>query len=252
MRQDLRVALLAVAGLATLLAGAPAASAEEYRLRVASVHEQGFYAYLKPGELRDGVSGPGLDRLERSLDSRDFPSGALIGGRDPAPARESVARVWGGVPVRIEPAGESATHRWAELRWQGKPGERSVFVIDQTAGRPQDVVRVALRGTGPLRQYQVYEPPGASARLAAVRMQLAFLWAAQERGDVWTKYVAPVLDLAHGIGVVVGANAGGLLADHVYLIVTHAERATTYEAVLAWRQSPDDRQAPSDNSRRLF
>ena len=65
------------------------------------------------------------------------------------------------VPAAIEPAGESATHRWAELRWQGKPGERSVFVIDQTAGRPQDVVRVALRGTGPLRQYQVYEPPGA-------------------------------------------------------------------------------------------
>ena len=107
MRQDRRVALLLVAGLAALLARAPAASAEEYRLRVVSVHEQGFYAYLKAGELKDGVSGPGLDRLERSLDSRDFPNGALIGGRDPAPARESVARVWGGVPVRIEPAGES-------------------------------------------------------------------------------------------------------------------------------------------------
>ena len=252
MRQDRRVALLLVAGLAALLARAPAASAEEYRLRVVSVHEQGFYAYLKAGELKDGVSGPGLDRLERSLDSDDFPNGALLGGRDPVAAREPVARVWGGVPVRVEPAPESAPHRWTELRWQGTPGERSVFVIDKTTGRPQEVVRVAIRGAGPMRQYQVYEPPGARPRLAALRMQLAFLWAAQERGDVWTRYVEPVLDLGQGIGVVVGANAGGLLADHVYLIVRNAERATTYKAVLAWRQSPDDRQAPSDHPKRLF
>ncbi len=252
MGQGRRVALAVLAGLATLFAGAPAASAEEYRLRVVSIHEQGFYAYLKPGELTDGVAGPGLDRLQASLDRGDFPIGAVVGGRQPTPAGEARARAWGGVPVRVEPPAEAA-HRWTELRWQGKPGEQSVFVIAKTAGRPQEVVRVALRGVGPMRQYQVYvPPPGAEPALAALRIDLGFLWSAEERGDVWTKYVAPVLDLGQGIGVVVGANAGALLADHVYLIVKHAEGPTTYEAVLAWRQSSDDRQGPADHSIRLF
>src|SRR3990172_10541617 len=100
MRRGRRVVLRGVLGLA-LLAGAPGASAEEYRLLVASVHEQGFHAYLLAGELRDGVAGPGLDRLEQSLDGREFSNGALLGDRDPRPAREPVARAWGGVPVRL-------------------------------------------------------------------------------------------------------------------------------------------------------
>ena len=251
MRWGHHVVFPAVLGLA-LLASAPSVSAEQYRLLVASVHEQGFHAYLLAGGLRDGVAGPGLDRLERSLDGREFSNGALLGDRDPRPAREPVARAWGGVPVRLAPAGAPAPQRWTELRWEGRPGEHSVFVIDRTTGRPQELVRVALRGTGPIRQYQVYVPPGPAPRLAALRMPLAFLWAAQERGDVWTRHVEPVLDLGQGIGVVVGGNAGALLADHVYLIVRHAERAQTYKAVLAWRQSPDDRDAPSDHPRRLF
>lgn len=179
MGQGRRAALDVLAGLAALLAGAPAASAVEYRLRVVSIHEQGFYAYLKPGE-------------------------------------------------------------------------QSVFVIAKTAGRSQEGVRVALRGVGPMRQYQVYVPPGTGPTLAALRIDLGFLWSAEERGDVWTKYVAPVLDLGQGMGVVVGANAGARLADHAYLIVRHAGGPTTYEAVLAWRQSPDDRQTPADHPRHLF
>lgn len=111
MGQGRRVGLAVLAGLAALLAGAPAASAAsavEYRLRVVSIHEQGFYAYLKPGELTDGVAGPGLDRLQASFDRGDFPIGAVLGGRQPKPAGEALARAWGGVPVRVESPAEAA------------------------------------------------------------------------------------------------------------------------------------------------
>src|SRR3990172_9209210 len=98
MGQGRTVALAVLAGLAALLAGAPAASAVEYRLRVVSIHEQGFYAYLKPGELADGVAGPGLDRLPASFDRGDFPIGAVLGGRAPPPAGGALARAGGGGP----------------------------------------------------------------------------------------------------------------------------------------------------------
>jgi len=251
MERRCRVALGLAVGLVVFSSASSAPRAAEYRLRVASMHEEGFYAHLRAGELEDGAAGPGLDRLEQSLDAGEFPLGVLLGGRDPAPARETIARVWKAVPVQAAAPDGTAKHRWAELRWEGTPGQHSVFVIDRTAGRPQELGRVALRGTGPMRQYQVVPPTGPH-KLAAIKIPLAFIWAAQERGDIWTRYVAPALDVAEGIGVVVGSDAGALLADHVYLVVRHGDRPTVYKAVLAWRPSPDDRQAPLDGPKRLF
>src|SRR3972149_1761712 len=72
MRWGHHVVFPAVLGLA-LLASAPSVSAEQYRLLVASVHEQGVHAYLLARGLREGGARPGRARAA-SLD------GAALGG----------------------------------------------------------------------------------------------------------------------------------------------------------------------------
>ncbi len=66
----------------------------------------------------------------------------------------AVAQVCGAVRVlaEIKPGGEGE-QRWDEVKWDGKPGERSVWmVIPSGKGRPQQLYHVALKGTGPIRR----------------------------------------------------------------------------------------------------
>lgn len=220
------------------LAAAPLpAWAVEYRLQVVSLLEESFASFLKRGELADGASGPGLDRLEASLDQGEVPSGALVYDRHLQPARDGIARVYGGVRVRAEvrPGGFDR-ERWDEARWEGKPGEQSVWVVAASTTRLQELYRVALKGAGPLRQFQPYAISVNSKKLEAVKAPLNFLWAEEERGTVWQRYVSRVLDLRSGIGAVVGVHQNPLFADHVYLIVSQGAEPATYKAVLAWRR----------------
>ncbi len=83
-----------------------------------------------------------------------------------------------------------------------------------------------------------------SAKLPAVSFPLNFLWAQEERGAAWGKYVSPVLDLGGGIAAVVGVNHDRLFPDRVYLIVAHGEQPTTYKAVLAWHTRHEDVETP--------
>jgi len=70
--------VLALASLALAALGAAPAAAIEYRLRVANVRDEAFTSFLTSGELHDGATGPGLDRLESSLDTGDFPKAVLL------------------------------------------------------------------------------------------------------------------------------------------------------------------------------
>lgn len=232
-----RLSLLVWTTLALLGARALPVSAIEYRLQVVSVFEESFAAFIKPGELFDGASGPGLDRMEASLDRGDFPRGALLYDRHLQPAGEAIARAYGGVRVRAEVAlGPGEQGLWDEVRWEGQPGEQSVWVVAASTPRNQELYRVALRGKGPLRQFMPYTIPGNAAKARAVKFPLHFLWVEEERGTVWRRYVSRVLDLGEGIGTVVGENHNPVFADHVYVIVSHQAEPTTYKVVLVWRR----------------
>ncbi len=212
------------------------ASAVEYRLQVVSLFAESFASFLKPGELADGASGPGLDRLEASLDRGEVPAGAFLYDRHLQAVRESIARAYGGIPVRAEVRlGGVERELWDEVRWEGTPGEQSVWVVATTTTRTQEVYRVALKGRGPLRQFTPYVIPNGE-KVDAVKFPLNFLWSEEERGTAWPKYVSRVLNLARGIGVVVGVNHSPLMADHVYLIVSQGTEPTTYKAVLVWQR----------------
>ena len=246
MRQGWRLGSIGLASLLASLALASTARAVEYRLQVVSIFESAFSSYLKPGESRDGASGAGLDRLEASLDHGEMPSGAILYDRRAQPAPDNIARAYGGTPVvpSPSPGGGGRSTSWQEITWDAKPGERSVWLVSPIIRSIQELERVALKSTGPLRQYGVYTLPPDHSKLPAVSLPLNFLWAQEERGTAWDKYIARSLDLANGVGVVVGVDSNAFSPDQSYLIVSHAEEPTTYKAVLVWRQRKLDRQLP--------
>jgi hypothetical protein len=235
---------LLIPSLLTSLVAAPPASAVEYRLQVASLRETALYPFVKSAELRDGASGPGLEQLEASLDQGTMPHAVILRDRTLRWSSEAVARAYGTVRVlaEIKPAGDG--QRWDEVRWEGKPGERSVWmVMPSGSGRPQQLYRVLLKGDGPVRQFMPYVPVGGS-RSAAVKYPLSFLWSYEERGLIWDRYLRHSLDLGEGLGAVVGENFNQSFPDQVYLIVQQAAQPTTYKAVLLWRDPAYNFEAP--------
>ena len=244
MRQGWRLGLIGMA-LASLVLAAPA-HAVEYRLQVVSVYEKTFYSYLKPGELSDGASGAGLDRLEASFDHGDLPLAGILADRRAQPVQENIARAYGGTPVAatFTPGGGPRPVTWDEITWEGQPGERAVWGVSPILRSIQELERVALKSTGRLRQYRVYTLPPGNAKLPAAAFPLNFLWALEERGTAWDKYVARGLDLENGAGVVVGVNTNPMFADQAYVIVNQGEAPTTFKVVLVWRERNVDRQLP--------
>lgn len=239
-------ALLAVVAGALLWlpwASAPPAEAVEYRLQVASLLEEAFQAFVRRGELQHGASGPGLGSLEASMDRGEMPAGSLLYDRAPGPVDGSALRAYGAVAVQPSPRPGGAPHElWQEHTWDGRPGERSVWMVTASGTRTQELVRVAVRGEGPLRHFVPYPPTPNGARLGAVAFPLEFLRGEQVRGRLWDRYLARSLALDQGPGVVVGRNHGSLFPDHVFVVVPHGPAPTTYKVVLVWaRREHSDR-----------
>ena len=234
--------------LAGVLAGASAgpARAVEYRLEVVNLWENALYAYASAAELYDGASGPGLERFQQSLDDATMPRGVVLGDRTLRWASERVASAYGTTRVLAEiHAGGDGHPLWDEVRWEGKPGERSVWmVLPSGRGRPERLHRAVLKGEGPPRQFLPYVPTKGT-RSAAVKYPLAFLSAYESRGTIWPRYLSESLDLSEGLGAVVGENENQSFPDTVYLIVVQGAQPTTYKAILLWREPAYNQQAPS-------
>jgi hypothetical protein len=220
--------------LAAWLAAPRPAAAVEYRLRVVSVHQEAFSALLEPHELADGAAGPGLERLEASLDGRQFPMGAILWDRAPQPVAADAARAYGAVAVRADASQTEGRPVWHEVRWDGRPGDLTVWRVAPSGLRIGELERVALRGRGPLRQYLPLLARHDHRR-PALSVPLLYLWAQEDRGRVWSGYLSRVADLAPGIAAVVGVNANRSFPDQVYLLVRHDAEPTTYKAILSWR-----------------
>ena len=246
MRHALRLAFVGVA-LIGCLALASGAGAVEYHLRVVSIPDTAYASFLLAGESSNGASGPGLNRLQATLDNGKFPYGPVLFDRRVQPVRESLGRAYGGARIipAVRPGGDGGPIVFDEMIWQGNPGEHSVWVLHPIVHYFQEVYNVALRGTGPLRNYQPYAIPMNGDRVQAALIPLNFVWAQEERGTIWSAYLSRSLDLTDNIGAVVGVNTNPLWPDHAYIITRHTEEPTTYEAVVVWQQRKIDRQAPS-------
>ncbi len=239
-----KLALWTAVGLLGAWAVPLPAWAAEYKLQVVSIPEEALAAFLtSSGEYVDGASGPGLGRLERSLDQGEVSKGVFLYDRALQPASETVARGYGGVPVRAEVRrGGVERQLWDEVRWEGNPGEVTVWVVPVVSTRnPQRLFRLALKGSGPLRLYSAHTPPPRNGtKVDVARFPLNYLWFVEERGTA-PKHVSRFLDLSRGIGAVVGVNRNLSFSDQVYLVVNQGEQPSTYKVVLVWSQEEVDR-----------
>jgi hypothetical protein len=216
----------------------------EYRLRILSLRHQAFTSFLSTAELADGAAGPGLEHLADVADAGTLERGAVLVDRHVAPAAEAVARAFGAVPAtaRVKLGGARRDY-WDEARWYGKPGERTVWVVTARTRRPQEVRRIGLSDATALAHYRpLPQPIFGAAPEAAVAIGLSYLLHAQDHGTVGA-WADRTLDRSRGIAAIVGVN-DDVSADRVYLVVNHAVRAATYEAVLAWSQRGEDRDLP--------
>ena len=249
MRSLRRGSVAAVVGsLALLLTGAPA-QAVEYRLLVASIYDRSLTSFVSVAELYDGASGPGLDKVEQSLDTGAMDRGVIIVQRPLRSVPASIARAWGGVNVAADILrGGIDTPSWDEVRWQGKPGERSIWIVKSSGNvRPQQIVRVVLKGAGPMRLFQPYTVTNGN-KVTVLQLPVPLMAFHESHGNVWDKFVAKNLDLRQGIGAVVGLSDNALFPDLVYLIVDQGDAPTTLKAVITWRDRTIDREAPGGGS----
>jgi hypothetical protein len=254
MRRGRRLAWAGPGLIALLLLSHPA-HAVEYRLLVASVFDTSLTFFVSTNELTYGASGPGLQRLETALSTGGIDWGSMPAGRPLTGVPDSIARAWSGVGIRADILrGGVDAGRWDEVRWEGKPGERSIWLIKATgSNRPQSVQRVTLEsGTRPARLYPPYVFTGGSGRLAVMQIPQSLIAFSEARGNLWDKWVGRGLDLGQGIGAVVGLSPNALNPDLVYLVVQQGDQPTSYRAVISWADPDIDREAPKNRMQQFF
>ena len=251
MRSPLRLAGIGIASMGlVLLAGT--AQAVEYRLFVASIYDTSFTSFVDVSELKYGASGAGLERLETAISNGEIGSGDMPAGRPLTSVPPSIARAWSGARIRADILrGGVDVGLWDEARWEGKPGERSIWLIKATGSyKPQAVQRMTLESDGiPVRQYLPYAYTGQS-RLPVIQVPQPLIAFSEDRGNVWNKWIAPGLDLGQGVGAVVAFSANALDSDLVYLVVQQGDRPTSFRAVISWSDADIDREGR--NNKRMI
>jgi hypothetical protein len=231
--------LPALLALGLLLGGALPALAVEYRLQVANLQESSFAHFLN-GKVAAGAGELRMERLERSLDESRVPSGAFL-YRPPQAARELMAVSFRATTVRAEAAPAEGKRLWDEVVWEGKAGERSVFVISSTASHFQEVRHLALGTAGRLAYYIPYGATSRGPGGRAVRVSLQFLQGYEGRSTLWDRWLSRAVRPEDGLAVVVGESDNPSFADWVYVVVEHPPGPATFKVVVGWerRRSTD-------------
>jgi hypothetical protein len=231
-----------VLGLVLLAGLAAPAAGEEYRLQVASILQEAFMHYFD-GPLGTGSGELVMERLGRDVDTGRIPSGALLGDRPFRYGWDAVAASFGAVKVIAEIRPAEGPRRWDEVVWNGRPGDRSVWVIGATTTRTQEVIHVALQGLAPpgdapaLRYYVPYRVTVSPSPQTVVTYPLGFLRFYEDRGPVlWDRYLSRSVGLGQGIAMVVGENSNPSFADWVYIVIQHPAQPATFKAVVGWER----------------
>ncbi len=234
--------LVSLIGLISLLLAAPAqAEAVEYSLQVADLIEDAFVHFMK-GDIGHGEGELVLAGLERALDSGEMNRGALLYDRDIYPAGEGVARSFGAVAVR--PTSYSSSEEkglWKTVRWEGKPGDRVVWIVRPATTHYAQAKRLGLSGMASgLRYYIPYGVTLSPTPLRAVSYSLTLLRSGEDGAPLWEKFLSRGVDLKEALAAMVGVNSVG--SDWVYLVVQPPPQPMTFRAAIGWaRRGANDR-----------
>ena len=197
------------------------ASAEEYRLQVANLYRDSF-AHFIDGPIRTGLGRAGDARSGAARSTR---ATSTRGASSPiAPLRygwDELVHGFGAVKVRASVSPGEGRRRWDEAVWEGKPGERSVWVIASSATNHQEVYQVALNGQGDgstLRYYVPYQRDGQSATGSLWSPTRSCSSASTATAAVSGTGISPDPSRStEGLAAVIGVNDNPSFADWVYL-----------------------------------
>lgn len=233
--------LLCICGMVCLLAGlglvVRPATATEYRLQVTNVDYLTFSRYLENstppwrGEER-------MERLEARLDRQEFPTAAVIPGRE---VRLLEAPDYGGKPpARLAVLPATRHQAWTTLVWEGKPGDAVAFLVKTDMVAWQEVWMVATNAEGVLRRLSIGGPALFGRQWQQVpEVSYDYIANAVDRGTfpAWVERHAKAI---HGMSVVVARGRHVFYnPDRVYTLIKLPPEARTFKLVIGWRDRND-------------
>jgi hypothetical protein len=209
----------------------------EYRLQVTHLDYLVFASY---GD-RFSASPHGeelMAGLEARLDHREFPTDAVIPGReiellqDPAYGGSIPARQW------VLPA--TRDQAWTTIVWEGDPGAPVAFVVKSYMAAWQEVWGIAANPQGVLRRLSLGGPGifGPQTRQVPT-VARPYLANAVDQGTFvsWLQHRAQAID---GMRLAVGRRYETFTStDWVYMLITPPPQPHTFKVVIGWRDHSD-------------
>jgi hypothetical protein len=215
--------------------GRPADGLVQYHLLVTHLDFATFASYLDTAT--PGPSGAErMGRLEARLDRLEFPSTAVIPGREVQLLTD--AGYGGKAPVRFAVVPTPRNQSWTTLAWEGRPGETVAFVVKSEMQAWQEVRAVAANPEGALRRLSIGGPSlfgGASREVPEASYD--FLANAVDRGT-FTRWLEQHARALNGMAVAIGRGRAGIVqtADRVYALITPPPEPRTFKLVIGWAQ----------------
>lgn len=213
------------------------ALAVEYRLQVAHLEYLTFSSYLE-NSTSAWRGEESMGGLETRLDKREFPTGALIPGREVLPLQDPG---YGGKPVLAVTLPATKEEAWTTLVWQGEPGDTVAFVVKSDMAAWQEARMVATNAEGVLRRLSIGGPGIFGRQWQQVpEVSYHFIANAVDRKTFagWMERTAKAIN---GISVVVGRSGNVYYKpDWVYVLLKQPPEPRTFKLVIGW-QDHDDR-----------
>jgi hypothetical protein len=132
------------------------------------------------------------------------------------------------------------------VRWEGQPGQRTVWLVrGEGLDRPAVIgVGLPAGADGPFRHYQPYTVPADASPIRVARIGLGVIDWSDGRDDLWRRYLGRSLRVREGLAVVVGENQNLGFADSVFVVIEAGTAPTTYDVAIGWRHRGRGRHNP--------
>jgi hypothetical protein len=211
--------------------------AVEYRLQVVNLDYLTVSAYTdrpQPGQLGEGS----LVRLETRLDTMEFPTTALIPGRDMLLLQDP--NYGGKIPDRMSILPTTREQAWTTFVWDANPGETVAFVVKTIMVAWQQVWFIGANPEGTLRRLVLGNPSLFGSRSYEVpQVSSDFLANAADQGS-FPSWMAQNAKFLNGMSIAIGKGGNRFYSpDRVYMLLKLAAEPRTYKVVIGWRDHSD-------------
>jgi hypothetical protein len=211
--------------------------AVEYRLQVTHIDYLIFASYLD-GSRASPRGQEAMPRLETRLDAMEFPTAAVIPGRE---VRLLEDPAYGGkIPSRVSLLPATGKQAWTTYVWEGTPGEHVAFEVRSYMVAWQEVWDMAANPNGILRRLTIGGPSlfgGQTREVPAVSKD--FLATAADHG-AFVSWLQQTAKPVGGMSFVIGRrNEVFTSVDRVYMLLTLPPAPHTFKVVIGWKDHDD-------------